>query len=79
VGDYDNDGRDDLFVSYYGQNILYKNHGDGTFTDMTAKAGLAQSRMRWIRAVRSLTMTRMVISISLSRLYRLRYQDGSVA
>ncbi len=47
VGDYDNDGLDDLFVSYYGQNILYKNHGDGTFTDVTAKAGLTQSRVRW--------------------------------
>ena len=47
IGDYDNDGLDDLFVSYYGQNILYKNHGDGTFTDVTVKAGLAQSRTRW--------------------------------
>jgi len=47
VGDYDNDGLNDLFVSYYGQNILYRNHGDGTFTDVTAKAGLAQSKVRW--------------------------------
>ncbi|HEV2576943.1 MAG TPA: CRTAC1 family protein [Acidobacteriaceae bacterium] len=47
VGDYDNDGLNDLFVSYYGQNILYKNHGNGTFTDVTVKAGLAQSRTRW--------------------------------
>jgi hypothetical protein len=47
VGDYDDDGLNDLFVSYYGQNILYKNHGNGTFTDMTAKAGLLQSRVRW--------------------------------
>jgi hypothetical protein len=47
VGDYDNDGLNDLFVSYYGQNILYKNHGDGTFADVTEKAGLLQSRMRW--------------------------------
>jgi len=47
VGDYDNDGYDDLFVSYYGQPILYKNHGDGTFTDVTAKAGLLQKRTRW--------------------------------
>jgi len=47
VGDYDNDGLNDLFVSYYGQNILYKNHGDGTFTDVTAKSGLTQSKMRW--------------------------------
>ena len=47
VGDYDNDGWNDLFVSYYGQNILYKNHGDGTFTDVTVKAGLAQTKTRW--------------------------------
>jgi len=47
IGDYDNDGLDDLFVSYYGQNILYKNHGDGTFADVTAKAGLLQSHTRW--------------------------------
>jgi hypothetical protein len=47
VGDYDNDGLDDLFVTYYGQPSLYKNHGDGKFTDVTTKAGLAQNRMRW--------------------------------
>ncbi len=47
VGDYDNDGLDDLFVSYYGQNALYKNHGDGTFTDVTARAGLTQKTTRW--------------------------------
>ena len=49
VGDYDNDGHDDLFVTYYGQNALYRNHGDGTFTDVTDKAGLIQpgSRTRW--------------------------------
>jgi hypothetical protein len=47
VGDYDNDGLNDLFVTYYGQNILYKNHGDGTFTDVTAQAGLMQSKVRW--------------------------------
>src|SRR5215467_12895696 len=35
VGDYDNDGFDDLFVTYYGQNVLYHNNGNGTFTDTT--------------------------------------------
>src|SRR5512146_184088 len=41
VGDYDNDGYPDLFVTGYGSAILYHNNGDGTFTDVTAKAGLA--------------------------------------
>ncbi len=41
VGDYDNDGHPDLFVTNYGRNILYHNNGDGTFTDVTAKAGVA--------------------------------------
>lgn len=40
IGDYDNDGHDDLFVSYWGENALYRNNGDGTFTDMAAKAGV---------------------------------------
>jgi hypothetical protein len=47
VGDYNNDGWNDLFVSYYGQNVLYRNNGDGTFTDVTVKAGLAQKGTRW--------------------------------
>jgi len=49
VGDYDNDGFDDLFVTYWGQNALYRNNGDGTFTDVTEKAGLIQKgpRPRW--------------------------------
>ena len=42
VGDYDNDGCDDLFVTYWGQNVLYHNNGDGTFTEVTEKAGLIQ-------------------------------------
>src|SRR5712672_4344071 len=41
VGDYDNDGYPDLFVTSYGKNVLYHNNGDGTFTDVTAKAGVA--------------------------------------
>ena len=40
VGDYNNDGFDDLFITYYGQNVLYRNNGNGTFTDVTAQAGL---------------------------------------
>ena len=41
VADIDNDGRLDLFVTYWGDNVLYRNNGDGTFSDITAKAGLA--------------------------------------
>jgi len=40
VGDYDNDGFDDLFVTAYGQNHLFHNNGNGTFTDVTQKSGL---------------------------------------
>ena len=47
VGDYDNDGFDDLFVTCYGQNVLYRNNGDGTFSDVTAKAGLRQDAARY--------------------------------
>ena len=41
VGDYDNDGRPDIFVTNFGRNILYHNNGDGTFTDSTEKGGVA--------------------------------------
>ena len=47
VGDYNNDGWNDLFVTYYGQNALYRNNGNGTFTDVTKEAGLIQDRLRW--------------------------------
>jgi enediyne biosynthesis protein E4 len=47
IGDYDNDGFDDLFISYWGHNALYHNNGDGTFTDVSEKAGIAGTRVRW--------------------------------
>ncbi len=47
VGDYDNDGYDDLFVTCYGQNILYRNNGNGTFTDATKEAGLVREGTNW--------------------------------
>lgn len=47
VGDYDNDGFDDLFVTYFGKNVLYHNNGDGTFTDVTDKTGVGGNGKRW--------------------------------
>jgi len=44
VGDYDNDGWPDLYLTCLGGNVLYHNNGDGTFTDVTAKAGVADGR-----------------------------------
>src|SRR5262249_2412687 len=47
IGDYDNDGWEDLFVTYFGKNVLYHNNGDGTLTDVTQKAGVAGNGKRW--------------------------------
>ena len=47
VGDYDNDGYDDLYVTYYGKNVLYHNNGNGTFTDVSEKAGVAGTGKAW--------------------------------
>jgi enediyne biosynthesis protein E4 len=46
AGDYDNDGRIDLFLTYYGRNVLYRNRGGG-FDDQTTRAGLSAERRRW--------------------------------
>jgi len=47
IGDYDNDGYEDLFITYYGKNVLYHNNGDGTFTDVSEKAGVMGKTTRW--------------------------------
>jgi enediyne biosynthesis protein E4 len=47
VGDYDNDGWDDLFCNFWGHFILFHNNGDGTFTDVTKKSGLYREETRW--------------------------------
>ncbi len=44
VGDYDNDGHPDLYVTGFGRNVLYHNNGDGTFTDVTRQAGVDDGR-----------------------------------
>jgi hypothetical protein len=47
VGDYDNDGNDDIYITSFGKNVLYHNNGNGTFTDVTEKAGVGTSGKRW--------------------------------
>jgi hypothetical protein len=47
IGDYNNDGFEDIFVTCFGQNILYRNNGDGTFTDVTKSSGLWNEEPRW--------------------------------
>ncbi len=50
VGDYNNDGFEDLFITYWGRNVLYRNNGDGTFTDVTKEAGLLNAHTSlWFR------------------------------
>ena len=67
VGDYDNDGWEDLYVTYYGKNVLYRNNGDGTFSDVSSKkpASPAPANPGAMAAPSSIT-TATAISISWS-------------
>src|SRR6202035_609702 len=47
IGDYDNDGYEDIFVTYWGEDILYHNNGDGTFVDVTRSAAVGGQPQRW--------------------------------
>ena len=54
VGDYDNDGLDDLLVTYWGDCVLYRNKGDGTFQDVSESSGISKTTRitragRWLR------------------------------
>jgi len=57
IGDYDNDGYEDLFVTYFGKNVLYHNNGNGTFTDVTEKAGVGRKRQSAGTPVARLSIT----------------------
>src|SRR5205807_6528717 len=47
VADFDNDGFDDIYVTYWGSNLLYRNNGKGAFEDVSARAGVAGSGKEW--------------------------------
>ncbi|MBV9625401.1 MAG: CRTAC1 family protein [Acidobacteria bacterium] len=47
VGDYNNDGFEDIFCTCFGENVLYRNNGNGTFTNVTREAGLSSDEPRW--------------------------------
>jgi enediyne biosynthesis protein E4 len=47
IADFDNDGNEDIFITYWGQNVLYRNNGNGTFTDVTKQSGLILPGTHW--------------------------------
>jgi len=63
VGDYDNDGFEDLYVTYYGKNVLYHNNGNGTFTDVSEKVHVAEAENPGARAALLSTTTATASSI----------------
>src|SRR5207302_1726061 len=62
IGDYNNDGFDDIFCTGFGQNTLYRNNGDGTFTDVTKAAGLLNDEPR--ASIPSIETTETVRSVT---------------
>jgi hypothetical protein len=82
AGDYDNDGHVDLFVTYYGHQILYRNNGDGTFSDVTRRSGLSFSRPRWNAGCAFLDFNRdgrldLFVSAYVDYADAMRYAPGS--
>ena len=75
VGDYDNDGFDDLFVTYYGHNVLYRNNGDGTFSDVTAKARTSARR----RALRVRLHASWITTVTATSISSLRHTSRSIS
>ena len=63
IADFDNDGWPDIFVANFGKNRLYRNNHDGTFTDVSEKAGVTLGN--WSKAQPGATMTATADSISL--------------
>ena len=66
-GTYNNDGFEDLLITYWGGIMLYRNNGDGTFSDVTAASGFVPDRTCWYRDARFSITTAMAIWTSFSQ------------